>query len=98
MVKLNDLAAAEAEAGRALAARSMVLVVNDGVLPLAESVKRVAVIGAAAANPRDFLGDYSHLVHLETLIETRRRGSTAFGIINAGRAIVVEDSWRDGLR
>ena len=37
------------------------------------------------------IGDYSHLVHLETLIETRRSGSTAFGIVADGAPIAVED-------
>ena len=88
---LDDLAAGESEIGHELAVRSMVMVANDGVLPLDSSVRRVAVIGAAATSPRDFLGDYSHLVHLETLSDARRTRSTAFGIIDVGRTVTVED-------
>jgi len=89
--KLEALAADEARAGYELAVRSLVLVANDGVLPLRSDVRRIALIGSAATSPRDFLGDYSHLVHLETLNEARRTGSTAFGIIDVGRTVAVED-------
>ena len=58
---LDDLAADEARAARTLAERSIVLVENDGVLPLAASHRRVAVIGPIADSARDLLGDYSHL-------------------------------------
>ena len=49
------------------------------------------MIGPGADSPREFLGDYSHLVHVETLVETRRSGNQAFGIIAEGAAVVVED-------
>jgi beta-glucosidase len=88
---LDELSTEEAVVGHELALRSLVLVANDGVLPLAGSVQRVAIIGAAAISPRDFLGDYSHLVHLETLVEAHRTGSGAFGIIDVGRTVAVED-------
>ena len=73
--ELAELADDEARVGLELARRSMVLVANDGVLPLAPSLRRIAVIGPGADSPREFLGDYSHLVHVETLVETRRSGT-----------------------
>jgi beta-glucosidase len=76
---LDELATEEGRAGLALARRSLVLVENDGVLPLAADVRRVALIGPIAASVRDLLGDYSHLVHMETLSEMRGRGN-AFGV------------------
>ncbi len=89
--QLAEIALDEQHIGLELAGKSLVLVSNDGTLPLAAGTKRVALIGGAAQSPRDFLGDYSHLVHLETLLETRRTGSTAFGIINTERTFALED-------
>jgi beta-glucosidase len=60
---------------RALAAdaarASMVLVQNDGTLPLARDLSTVAVIGPNADSARNLLGDYAHVAHIETLIEMR---------------------------
>jgi beta-glucosidase len=80
---LEPLAVAESAAARTLAARSLVLLENDGVLPLSPAIRRVAVVGAIADSARDLIGDYSHLVHMETLQEMRR-GVDALGIIGEG--------------
>ncbi|HYI22361.1 MAG TPA: glycoside hydrolase family 3 C-terminal domain-containing protein, partial [Candidatus Limnocylindrales bacterium] len=53
--------------------------------------RRVAVIGPGADSPREFVGDYSHLVHVETLIDARRSGSTAFGVVDGGTNLAIED-------
>ena len=45
-----------------LAPRSMVLVENDGILPLAPGPGRIAVIGPIADSARDLLGDYAHVL------------------------------------
>ncbi len=82
-VTLEDLAADEARAAQALAERSLVLVENDGLLPLAAGHRRIAVIGPIADSARDLLGDYSHLVHMETLREMRN-GVDALGIVGDG--------------
>jgi beta-glucosidase len=87
---LDALAADEAIAARALAARSMVLVKNDGILPLAAGRRRVAVIGPIADSARDLLGDYSHLVHMETLREMHE-GVDALGIVGDGEVIAPAD-------
>ena len=73
------LEADEARVARDLAARSLVLVVNDGILPLPTDGRRVAVIGPIADSARDLLGDYSHIVHIETLNEMRYQGN-ALGV------------------
>ncbi len=61
------------ESDRALAAeiarRSIVLLANDGTLPLKPNLATVAVIGPNADSGRNLLGDYSHLAHIEALLE-----------------------------
>ena len=88
--ELTALIDREAAAARALAERSFVLTRNDGVLPLAEDVGRIAVIGPIADSARDLLGDYSHMGHMETLREMRARDN-AFGIASDTQSIVVLD-------
>lgn len=43
------------------ARESMILMKNDGVLPIKKEVKKIAVIGCHAANARSFFGGYTHL-------------------------------------
>jgi beta-glucosidase len=81
--QLEALAADESRAARSLAERSIVLLENDGVLPLAPGLRRLAVVGPIADSARDLLGDYSHLVHMETLKEMRT-GVDALGVIGDG--------------
>ncbi len=53
-----------------IAAKSIVLLKNDGILPLISdnnSIKKVAVIGPNANSARNLTGDYTYLTHLETL-------------------------------
>src|SRR3954451_6219321 len=69
------LEADEASAALELARRSIVLVENDGILPLAPGL-RLAAIGPLADSARDLIGDYGHLLHLETLNEGRLRKDT----------------------
>ncbi|HEX2754310.1 MAG TPA: glycoside hydrolase family 3 N-terminal domain-containing protein [Candidatus Limnocylindrales bacterium] len=72
------LAAFEADErtlARDLARRSLVLVENRGVLPLASDLARIAVVGPIADSARDLLGDYAHLPHIETLAELRHRAN-----------------------
>ncbi|SDU73070.1 glycoside hydrolase family 3 N-terminal domain-containing protein [Jiangella alkaliphila] len=49
---------------RRLAERSVVLLSNDGTLPLAPGPGRVAVVGTTAVEPRTFLGCYSFPNHV----------------------------------
>jgi len=48
---------------RTLAVKSMVLLKNDGLLPLKKSIGTLAVIGPNAYNGRNQLGDYSYAAH-----------------------------------
>jgi len=64
----RDYQTPEARAlARRLAARSLVLLKNDGVLPLSTSVKRIAVVGPAADDQRLLEGDYHYPAHLEII-------------------------------
>ena len=75
---LSAIEVEETRVAHELAVRSLVLLENDGVLPLAPDVASVAVIGPIAASARELLGDYAHLLHIETLLEMRHNGN-AFG-------------------
>ncbi len=46
------------------ARESIVLLKNDGILPLNRNVKSVAIIGPNADSTRNLLGDYSYTAHL----------------------------------
>jgi beta-glucosidase len=76
---MAELALEEGRIARALARRSIVLVENDGILPLATNRRRIAVIGPSADSARNLLGDYSHLLHIETLAEMRHKKDNVFG-------------------
>lgn len=49
------------------ALESMVLVKNNGVLPLKPDIKKIAVIGCHAANARSLFGGYTHLSMVEAV-------------------------------
>ncbi len=52
---------------RKLAQESMVLLKNDGVLPLAKDIKKLAVIGPNASEGRNLLGDYTYAAMKEMM-------------------------------
>ncbi|MGC8520982.1 MAG: glycoside hydrolase family 3 C-terminal domain-containing protein [Steroidobacteraceae bacterium] len=57
-----------------LAEESMVLLKNDGVLPLAPSVRRITVVGPLADQTAVMLGNYSGMpTHVVTVLEGLRR-------------------------
>jgi len=60
---------------REMARQSIVLLANDGTLPLRTDLRTVAVIGPNADDARNLLGDYAHVVHIEALIEMGGFGS-----------------------
>jgi beta-glucosidase len=78
-VIMTALAEHERRVADALAERSLVLLENDGILPLRLDLTSIGVIGPIAASARELLGDYSHLLHIETLQEMRHQGGNAFG-------------------
>jgi beta-glucosidase len=51
-----------------LARKSMVLLTNNGILPLAKTVKKLAVIGPNANDPRNMHGDYTYSAMLDLQI------------------------------
>ena len=61
-----------------VAADSLVLVKNDGVLPLAAPA-RVALIGPNGDDARNLFGDYSYPAHYESLKELLRSGTDVLG-------------------
>ncbi len=52
---------------REAAAQSTILLTNDGILPLAPTIKRVAIIGPGADDQRLLQGDYHYPAHLEMI-------------------------------
>ena len=64
---------------RQVAADSLVLLKNDGVLPL-RTPASVAVLGPSAASARNLLGDYSYLAHVESLLEVLKSGNNVFAM------------------
>lgn len=53
------------ELNKELARESIVLLKNDGILPLQDKKMRIAVIGDAAKNVRDMLGEWTYFTHPE---------------------------------
>ena len=60
-------APAQRAVARRVAAQSVVLLANDGILPLAPSLRRVALIGPGADDQRLLQGDYHYPAHLELI-------------------------------
>lgn len=49
------------------AQESLILLKNDGTLPVNENVKKIAVVGCHADNARSFFGGYTHLSMVEAV-------------------------------
>ena len=64
---------------RRIAADSLVLLRNDDLLPL-RGASAVAVIGPNAATPRNMVGDYAYICHVESLLDMARSGDSVFAI------------------
>jgi beta-glucosidase len=58
---------AQRSLAREIATQSLTLLKNDGILPLAKDIQRLAVIGPNAHSGRNLLGDYSYASMLERL-------------------------------
>jgi beta-glucosidase len=59
---------ANAELARKAAVKAVVMLANDGVLPLSPALARLAVIGPAAEDRRLLQGDYHYPAHQEPLL------------------------------
>jgi beta-glucosidase len=64
---------------RTIARKSLVLLRNDGILPLAPR-GRIAVIGPNADTARHLFGDYTYPAHIEALEEVLRSGQNVFAM------------------
>lgn len=64
------------ELAREIARKSMVLLKNDGMLPLKKSIDTLAVIGPNADNGRSQLGDYSYAATFELMTFQAPEGSS----------------------
>ena len=74
-----DMASQRALA-RTIARKSLVLLKNDGALPLAADTQRVAVIGPNADELRHLFGDYCYPAHVESLREMLEGSGNVFSI------------------
>jgi beta-glucosidase len=91
------------ELARRIACRSVVLLRNDGVLPLASGAGTIAVIGPNADKARHLFGDYTYPAHVESNRETQQEGRNTFSMpISAdtdfGDAAVEAPTVLDALR
>jgi len=64
------------------ARESIILLKNDGILPISSSVKSIAVVGPNAASTRCLLGDYSYTVHTRAPMDAVRIVSVLEGLRN----------------
>jgi beta-glucosidase len=64
---------AHRQLARRIAEKSIVLLRNDGALPLQAGAGSIAVIGPNAHEGRNLYGDYTYPAHIESLIEMRTR-------------------------
>ena len=71
--KLEQVYAGEegADYSRKSAQESIILLKNDGILPLQAGKKKIAVIGCHAKNARSFFGGYTHLSMAEGMLAAR---------------------------
>jgi beta-glucosidase len=74
---------------RRIAEKSIVLLRNDGTLPL-EPGRTVALIGPNAHDARNLLGDYCYTAHIESLAEMRSSGRNVFAMPD-GDAVEIPD-------
>lgn len=70
---------------KTIARKSLVLLRNDGTLPLAPDTQRIAVIGPNADELRHLFGDYCYPAHVESLREMLETGQNIFSIARPDR-------------
>jgi len=86
------------------AAQSVILLTNDGVLPLAPQLKRIALIGPGADDQRLLQGDYHYPAHFEgdpesaTLITGANLMPNTSGVFARGPYYTPHVTPRAGLR
>ncbi|HEU5111892.1 MAG TPA: glycoside hydrolase family 3 N-terminal domain-containing protein, partial [Acidimicrobiia bacterium] len=95
----------ERDLARRIATKSIVLLANDGVLPITPGSVSIAVIGPNAHDPRNLFGDYTYPAHIEALVDMQS-SDNVFGVPFSGevslegsmkQARSVFDALRDRL-
>lgn len=74
---------ANRDLARKIAGQSLVLLKNDGLLPLSKSIGKIAVIGPNADSGRSMMGDYSYSAVLELLTQDPPANSGYCGLSQA---------------
>lgn len=65
------------------ARESMVLIKNNGILPLSGNIKKIALIGPHADSPRKFFGGYTHLCMMESTYAIANSIAGVSGVVQA---------------
>jgi beta-glucosidase len=92
------------ELARKAARKSLVLLRNEGALPLGPELRSVALIGPGADEARYLFGDYAYPAHVESLHDVLDSGQDPFsqqptpGRPEIAKAAVVASSVLDALR
>ena len=76
--KASNDTSAQRELARKIARKSIVLLRNDGTLPLAPDLPSVALIGPGADQARYLFGDYAYPAHVESLQDVLDSGEDPF--------------------
>jgi beta-glucosidase len=77
---------------RRIALKSMVLLANDGTLPITSGAGPIAVIGPNAHDPRNLFGDYTYPAHIEALVDMQS-GDNVFRVPFSGE-VTLEGSMK----
>jgi len=78
---------ADRELAREAARKSIVLLKNDGVLPLRKDIRTIAIIGPNANDPWAMLGDYHYDAHIGSFDGTYGKISPSVKIVTVVEAI-----------
>ena len=76
-----------------IARDSIVLLENDGILPLTVESGRLAVIGPSADDPRNLIGDYAHQLHIDTILDQMETIATGTPVADSVHAIRPSDDY-----
>ena len=69
------------------ARESLVLLKNDGTLPIRKTVKKIAIIGPHADSPRKMFGGYTHLCMMESTLAVANSSAGVSGVVQDEKEI-----------